>query len=171
MTGAFAPLWRASSAETFEAAPLQGDRDVDLAIVGGGYTGLSAALEAAGQGASVTLLEAETVGHGGSGRNVGLVNAGLWLPPDDLCRTLGDAAGEHLNAVLAAAPDLVFSLIAEHAIACEATRHGTLHLAHAGRGVDQLRERLGQMQARGAPVRLLDAEEVAARTGTDAFHA
>jgi glycine/D-amino acid oxidase-like deaminating enzyme len=171
MSGALGPLWRASSAEAFEAAPLDANRDVDLAIVGGGYTGLSAALEAAGQGASVTLLEAETVGYGGSGRNVGLVNAGLWLPPDDLCRTLGDAAGEHLNAVLAAAPDLVFSLIAEHAIACEGTRHGTLHLAHAGRGVDQLRERLGQMQARGAPVRLLDAEEVAARTGTDAFHA
>ncbi|MFN2335262.1 MAG: FAD-dependent oxidoreductase, partial [Wenzhouxiangellaceae bacterium] len=75
MNGALAPLWRASSAEAFEAAPLQGDRDVDLAIVGGGYTGLSAALEAAGQGASVALLEAETVGHGGSGRNVGLVNA------------------------------------------------------------------------------------------------
>ena len=171
MSGALAPLWRASSAEAFEAAPLQGDRDVDLAIIGGGYTGLSAALEAATQGASVTLLEAETVGHGGSGRNVGLVNAGLWMPPDDLCRILGDAAGEHLNSVLAAAPDLVFSLISEHAIACEPVRKGTLHLANAARGVDQLRARLRQMQARGAPVRLLDAGEVAARTGTGAFHA
>lgn len=170
MSGALAPLWRASSAEAFEAAPLQGDRDTDLAIVGGGYTGLSAALEAAGQGADVTLLEAGTVGHGGSGRNVGLVNAGLWLPPDDLCRTLGDVAGEHLNSVLAAAPDLVFSLIAEHAIACEPVRNGTLHLAHAAGGVDPLRERLRQMQARGAPVRLLGADEVAARTGTEAFH-
>ena len=170
MNEALGPLWRASSAEAFHAAPLQGARDVDLAIVGGGYTGLSAALESALQGASVALLEAETVGHGGSGRNVGLVNAGLWLPPDDLCRILGEAAGEHLNSVLAAAPDLVFSLIAEHAIACEPVRNGTLHLAHARGGVDQLRARLGQMQARGAPVRLLDGSEVAARTGTQAFH-
>jgi glycine/D-amino acid oxidase-like deaminating enzyme len=170
MNDSLAPLWRASSVETFAANALQGDRYVDLAIVGGGYTGLSAALEAAGQGADVSLLEAETVGHGGSGRNVGLVNAGLWLPPDDLCRTLGDVAGEHLNTALAAAPDLVFSLIEEHSIACEPVRGGTLHLAHAAGGVDQLRERLRQMQARGAPVRLLDAAEVAARTGTGAFH-
>jgi len=150
MNSALAPLWRASSQEVFEAAPFEGDRTVDLAIVGGGYTGLSAALEASGQGASVTLLESETVGHGGSGRNVGLVNAGLWLLPDELCRTLGDAAGEHLNTVLAAAPDLVFSLITEHAIACEPVRQGTLHLAHAKAGVDQLRDRLGQIQARRA---------------------
>ncbi len=169
MSGVFTSLWRASSAERFEAGPLQAERTTDFAIIGGGYTGLSAALEAAGQGADVTLLEAETVGHGGSGRNVGLVNAGLWLPPDDLCRILGDAAGEHLNAVLAAAPDLVFSLIAEHAIACEPVRNGTLHLGHAERGIGQLRERLRQMRARGAPIRLLDAAEVAARTGTDAF--
>lgn len=170
MSGALAPLWRDSAAETFDAAPFRGTRNADLAIVGGGYTGLSAALEAAGQGANVTLLEAETVGHGGSGRNVGLVNAGLWLPPDDLCRRLGDTWGARLNAVLAAAPDLVFSLIAEHGIACEPTRNGTLHLAHADSGVAQLRDRQDQMRARGAPVRLLDAGEVAARTGTDAFH-
>jgi glycine/D-amino acid oxidase-like deaminating enzyme len=170
MNSALAPLWRASSQEVFEAAPFEGDRTVDLAIVGGGYTGLSAALEASGQGASVTLLESETVGHGGSGRNVGLVNAGLWLLPDELCRTLGDAAGEHLNTVLAAAPDLVFSLITEHAIACEPVRQGTLHLAHAKAGVDHLRDRLGQIQARGAPVQLLDDGDVAARTGTEAFH-
>jgi len=169
--GALFPLWRTTSREVFEAAPFEGDRNVDLAIVGGGYTGLSAALEAAGQGASVTLLEAESVGQGGSGRNVGLVNAGLWLPPDELCRILGDDAGEHLNTVLAAAPDLVFSLIAVHAIACEPVRHGTLHLAHAKAGMDQLRDRLGQVQARGASVRLLDGPEVAARTGTEAFHA
>ncbi|GAW35606.1 gamma-glutamylputrescine oxidoreductase [Roseovarius sp. A-2] len=170
MSGPLSSLWQASAAEVFAAPALQGERSVDLAIVGGGYTGLSAALEGAGQGADVTLLEAETVGHGGSGRNVGLVNAGLWLPPDEVCKTLGQAAGERLNSVLAGAPDVVFDLIARHAIACEPVRNGTLHLAHAPKGVAQLRERLAQMQARGAPVRLLDHTEIAARTGTDRFH-
>jgi glycine/D-amino acid oxidase-like deaminating enzyme len=149
---------------------LQGERSVDLAIGGGGYTGLSAALEAAGKGADVTLLEAETVGHGGSGRNVGLVNAGLWLSPDAVCKTLGRAAGERLNSVLAGAPDVVFDLIAQHGIACEPVRNGTLHLAHAAKGTAQLRERLTQMQARGAPVQMLEGAEVAARTGTERFH-
>src|SRR6056297_3452259 len=165
-----ASLWADSAAEDFTARSLQGEFSADLVILGGGFTGLSAALEAAGQGADVTLLEAETVGHGGSGRNVGLVNAGLWLPPDAVCKTLGQASGERLNTVLAGAPDVVFDLIETHAIACEPVRNGTLHLAHAPKGVAQLRARLAQMQARGAPVRLLDAAEVATRTGTDRFH-
>lgn len=170
MTAGLGNLWRDSAAEHFSAAPFQGHRSADLVIIGGGFTGLSAALLAAGQGAEVTLLEAETIGHGGSGRNVGLVNAGLWLPPDAVCRSLGHQSGEHLNTVLAAAPDLVFDLIARHAIACEPVRAGTLHLAHAPGGLSQLKMRLAQLQTRGAPVRLLEGAEVAARLGSGRFY-
>lgn len=170
MNAGLGNLWRDSAAEHFSTSQFQGNRSTDLAIIGGGFTGLSAALHAAGQGAEVTLLEAETIGHGGSGRNVGLVNAGLWLPPDAVCASLGPEPGEHLNTVLAAAPDLVFDLIARHAIACEPVRTGTLHLAHAPSGLAQLKMRLAQMEARGAPVRLLAASEVAARLGADRFH-
>ncbi|WP_297778502.1 FAD-binding oxidoreductase [uncultured Roseovarius sp.] len=163
-------LWRDSSRETFAAQPLRGERSVDLAIIGAGFTGLSAALYAAGQGADVAVLEAETVGEGGSGRNVGLVNAGLWLPPDEVCKILGAEAGEHLNAVLAEAPSLVFDLIAQHDIACEPTRNGTLHLAHAPKAMADLESRHAQLAARGAPVRLIDMKTTAQRTGTDRFY-
>lgn len=162
-------LWRQSAREHFEAPGFQGDLGVDLVIIGAGFTGLSAALAATGQGAEVAVLEANTVGHGGSGRNVGLVNAGLWLPPDDVCKALGDQAGEHLNTLLGGAPDVVFDLIAHHAIDCEPKRAGTLHLAHAPTGEGQLKTRLAQMQARGAPVRYLTPDEVAKRTASDAF--
>jgi len=138
--------------------------------VGGGYTGLSAALAAAERGAEVVVLEAERVGHGGSGRNVGLVNAGLWLPPDAVAGRLGQGPGEALNATLATAPDRVFGRIAEYDIACEPQRAGTLHLAHAAGGVKDLRRRADQAQARGVPVALLDAEETARRTGSTRFH-
>ncbi|MBQ0810016.1 FAD-binding oxidoreductase [Roseovarius sp.] len=163
-------LWRESALETFAAPPLRGERMVDLAIIGAGFTGLSAALHAAGQGADVAVLEAETVGEGGSGRNVGLVNAGLWLPPDEVCKILGAEAGEHLNTVLAEAPTLVFDLIAQHDIACEATRNGTLHLAHAPKAMADLKSRHAQLAARGAPVRLIDMNSTAQRTGTDRFY-
>lgn len=165
-----ASLWADSAAEAFTARSLQGEFSADLVILGGGFTGLSAALDAAGQGADVILLEAETIGHGGSGRNVGLVNAGLWLSPDAVCKTLGQAAGDQLNAALAAAPDLVFGLIDAHDIQCEPRRNGTLHLAHAPKGVAQLQTRYDQMAARGAPVTLLDSADTAERTGTTAFH-
>ena len=64
-------LWHHSAAETVAAPPLTSDLDVDLIVIGGGFTGNSAALHAAREGASVVVLEAETIGHGGSGRNVG----------------------------------------------------------------------------------------------------
>lgn len=164
-------LWQATGGRPIGAAPLQGRVIADLAIIGGGFTGCAAALEAARMGASVCLLEAETIGHGGSGRNVGLVNAGLWLPPDAVVARLGNGPGARLIAALAAAPNRVFDLIAREGIDCEATRAGTLHLAHAASGLRDLEARLAQGQRLGAPLVLLDAAETARRTGTDAYHA
>jgi glycine/D-amino acid oxidase-like deaminating enzyme len=163
-------LWRASCREVFAGAPLAADRSVDLAIIGGGFTGCAAALEAARQGASVCLLEAKTLGHGGSGRNVGLVNAGLWLPPETVVAQMGQAAGFRLIAELAEAPSRVFALIAREQIDCEATRNGTLHLAHAAAGFRDLQDRHRQGVALDAPLQLLDAATTARRTGSNAFH-
>lgn len=163
-------LWQASCAETIETHPLNSDQTVDLVIVGGGFTGCSAALEAAGRGASVCLLEGATIGYGGSGRNVGLANAGLWLPPNDIIAALGEKDGSHLLAMLSTAPDRVFGNIERHQIACEPVRQGTLHLAHSLKGLSDLENRLAQGKSRGYPISLLSAEETAARTGAAGFH-
>lgn len=163
-------LWQASCAETVPGVTLTGDHAADLVVIGGGFTGCAAALEAAQAGASVIVLEAERVGHGGSGRNVGLVNAGLWLPPDRVEQALGQGPGARLNAVLAGAPEQVFGLIGRHSIACEAAQAGTLHCAHARRGFADLRERHRQQVARQAPVTLLDPAEARARLGSGRIH-
>ena len=163
-------LWRETTPERFEATPLGGDASADLVIVGGGFTGCSTALHAAQRGLDVRLLEAEHVAHGGSGRNVGLVNAGLWMPPDDIEAELGPAVGAQLNEALAGAPAAVFSLIERHGIQCHAVRNGTLHVAHSKSGFEDLRSRHEQQVRRGAPVELLDAGQARARTGTAAIH-
>ncbi len=163
-------LWRETAPETWTAAPLDDVVQADLVVVGGGFTGCSAALHAARAGLDVRLLEAETFGHGGSGRNVGLVNAGLWMPPDDIEQVLGAEVGRRLNAVLADAPERVFSLIEDNGIACNGVRNGTLHCAHSAGGLRELESRRDQLQARDAPVELLDAEETARRTGSQVFH-
>ncbi len=163
-------LWRKTARSELQTRPLEEDVFADLAVIGGGFTGCSAALHAAQRGATVRLLEAETIGYGGSGRNVGLVNAGLWMPPDEVERALGREAGAKLNAALAAAPDLVFSLIGRYGIDCEALRSGTLHCAHSQAGFADLQNRLRQQSARGAPVTLLDARETERRTGAAGFH-
>ncbi|MFT6773105.1 MAG: glycine/D-amino acid oxidase-like deaminating enzyme [Paracoccaceae bacterium] len=158
-------LWRDTAAEALTTPPLTGDVFADLVVIGGGFAGCSAALTAAQAGASVRVLEARTLAHGGSGRNVGLVNAGLWMPPEDVELALGEAAGARLNAALAGGPALVFDLIERHAIACEPVRAGTLHCAHAPSGLGDLQRRHAQGVARGAPLTLLSAAEAKARTG------
>jgi L-pipecolate oxidase len=166
---AFSILWRSSSRETVSAPPLDRNKTADLVVIGGGFTGFSAALEAARRGVSVCLLEAQTVGHGGSGRNVGLVNAGLWLPPDTIMEQMGDVAGQRLIDLLGAGPGEVFALIEREGIDCEAIRRGTLHLAHSKDGLRDLEERYRQGNRHGAPLGLLDRSETVRRTGSEAF--
>ncbi|WP_343563879.1 NAD(P)/FAD-dependent oxidoreductase [Kiloniella sp. b19] len=163
-------LWHESCQEQVAAPALCDDLSVNLLIVGGGFTGVSAAWHATCQGASVALLEARSIGFGGSGRNVGLVNAGLWLPPQDVRKSLGEEVGTKLNTALGQGPDLVFNLIEDNSILCEATRAGSLHCAHAPSGMTDLEKRFSQLQEMGAPVRLLNREEARARTGSPAVH-
>lgn len=163
-------LWSDSCAETFSAAPISADTSADLVIIGGGYSGCSAALEAAGQGARVILLEGQQIGYGGSGRNVGLVNAGLWLPPDQVRAQMGTQAGDRLNQALAAGPETVFDLIRTHDIQCEPVRNGTLHCAHSLSGRADLENRYAQQAVRNAPVSLLNMNDTVQATGSKRFH-
>ena len=163
-------LWSGSGNAVPMSRPLSGDTQADLTIIGAGFTGCAAALAAVKAGASVCLIEAETVAYGGSGRNVGLVNAGLWTPPEEIIAALGEKAGKRLNAILAEAPSRVFALIEEHGISCDATHKGTLHCAHSPTGMRDLRERHRQLRAIGAPVELLARDVARRRTGTDAIH-
>lgn len=164
-------LWEKTAPAAPPTTVLTGDHTADVVVVGGGYTGLSTALHLAEAGARVILLEAAEIGFGGTGRNVGLVNAGMWVMPDTLVETLGQARGEALLDLLGRAPRLVFDLIEKHGIACEAVRRGTLHCAVGASGLEELRKRSEQWLRRGAPVELLDASQTAGKTGTVAFTA
>lgn len=163
-------LWHHTAPAAEAAGDLADVGHVDLLVIGGGFTGLSAALHAARDGASVLVVEAEHIGFGGSGRNVGLVNAGLWLPPGDVARAMGPEAAQRLTGALAGGPALVFDLIQTLQIPCEAVRNGTLHCAHAPAGLRDLEKRHRQLSATGAPVELLDAGEARRRVGSDRVH-
>ena len=162
-------LWEASAPPPPATTALAGEVVADVAVVGGGFTGLSAALHLAEAGAAVALLEGVEIGFGGSGRNVGLVNAGMWVMPDDLPAALGAVHGGRLLELLGDAPQAVFDLVARHGIACQAERAGTLHCAVGPKGLAEIAERARQWQARGAPVAILDAAETARRVGTGAY--
>jgi glycine/D-amino acid oxidase-like deaminating enzyme len=158
-------LWRRTAPPAPATLPLQGGAVAPVAIIGGGYTGLSAALHLAEAGVAATVLEAREIGFGGAGRNVGLINAGMWVMPDELPRLLGPVHGERLLEALGNGPREVMALVARHGIACELTTSGTLHCAVGAAGLAEIEARAAQWQRRGAPVRVLPAEEAARWTG------
>ncbi|MBC8037632.1 MAG: FAD-binding oxidoreductase [Rhizobiales bacterium] len=162
-------LWELTAPAAPETAALAGASRADVAVVGGGFTGLSTALHLAEAGANVTVLEAVEIGFGASGRNFGLVNAGMWVRPEDLPHMLGAQHGERLLNLLGNAPATVWGLIEKHAIACEPVKNGTLHCAVGKKGFVEIEERARQWKARGAPVQLLDATETATRIGSSGY--
>lgn len=164
-------LWAASAPEAPASPVLTAEGRADVAIVGAGYTGLSAALTLAEAGAKVVIIDAQDVGFGGAGRNVGLVNAGMWVMPDELPRVLGDVHGQRLLDVLGDGPKEVYARVDKHAIACELRREGTLHCAVGEAGIKELKGREAQWRARGADVVLLDAAQTKRAVGTGVYPA
>ncbi|WP_263142655.1 FAD-binding oxidoreductase [Pseudomonas sp. RIT-PI-AD] len=160
-------LWEHLTPRRPQALALGGEIKADVCVIGAGYTGLSAALHLLEAGRSVCVVEAHETGHGGSGRNVGLVNAGTWIRPDDAEATLGPEVGAKLNGLLGHAPAEVFALIARLGIDCQARRDGTLHMAHNAAGAADLRLREAQWLRRGARVELLTGARCAEYCGTD----
>jgi glycine/D-amino acid oxidase-like deaminating enzyme len=146
--------------------PLRGAHHADVAIVGGGFTGLSTALHLAEAGRSAIVLEAHEPGFGASGRNGGQVNPGLKETPDTVVRDHGADLGGRMVAFSHAAPELVFDLIRRHQIRCEARQGGTLRLATNAASTKALRALAADSLRRNMPVELLEGEALRAATGT-----
>ena len=118
--GEFPPSWYAATANPSDPFPaLADDVKADVCIVGGGYTGLSAALHLAEAGFDVVLLEAHRVGFGASGRNGGQLGSAQRMEQEDLEHLVGDDDAAKLWDLAEDAKELVKSLIAKHQIDCD----------------------------------------------------
>jgi len=123
---------------------------VDVAVVGGGFTGLSAARELAKSGASVAVLEAENVGWGASCRNGGMVLSGLKLGAQTLIARYGRDATRRMYAASLESIDCVEAIVREENIDCNFSRCGHLevackpkHFADFKRGVETIAREFG----------------------------
>jgi glycine/D-amino acid oxidase-like deaminating enzyme len=162
-------LWTATANPALPCPPLEGPAETEVAIVGGGYTGLSAALHLAEAGAPVTLLEAETPGWGASGRNGGQVNPGLKEDPDAIEARFGPEMGGRMIRLSGSACDLVFDLVARHRIDCAAERPGWVVTAPGAAARRVFEARVAQWTRRGAPLRMLSAQETAEIVGSEVY--
>jgi glycine/D-amino acid oxidase-like deaminating enzyme len=159
-------LWSVTAPPGPVCTQLSGPLRAQAAVIGAGYTGLSAALHLAEAGRDVAVLEAVDIGERASGVNGGQVIPGVKPDPDALEAMLGPYAGGRLVTTAAAGPDLVFDLIARHGIQCEATRTGWIQPATSEASLAQLARRAEQWWRRGAAVDLLSRAEVLQLTGS-----
>lgn len=162
-------VWEATAATPPGTPPLGESRRADVAIIGAGYAGLSAALHLAEGGAEAVVLEAAEPGWGASGRNGGQVIPGLKFDPDELDALFGVEAGGRLAEFAGQTADCVFGLIDKHRIACDPVRAGWVQAAHSREALSVVHRRAAQWLRRGAPVEMLDRAAIAGVLGTDRY--
>jgi len=102
---------------------------VDVAVIGAGFTGLSAARTLAQRGAKVAVLESETIGWGASSRNGGMVLTGMKLGVNQLIARYGRELTQRMYAASLATIDCVEQIVREEAIDCDFSRCGHLEVA------------------------------------------
>jgi gamma-glutamylputrescine oxidase len=161
--------YEATAKVALDTRPLDGDLTVDVAIVGGGITGVSAALHLAERGYSVALLEAEHIGWGASGRNGGQVLPGFGASQSVIKSLVGKERSRRLWGMSMEAVDLLHCQIDRFQIPCDPVR-GYLHAAIKPRHVRELEEAQEELRELGAPVgRLLTGGEMRARLGSPKY--
>lgn len=144
--------------------------DVDVAVIGGGYTGLGAAIELASRGVNVAVFEAEQIGDGASGRNGGQIHTGQRLDPHTLTRMAGADRARQLWDMAEDAKASLFELIETHGIDCDLHR-GLIHTWHRRRFAAEDRVYAEAANQWGYDrLRFMDKAEIAAQLGTDVYH-
>lgn len=161
------PSWYAETAVPSPDWPaLAGDASCDVCVVGGGYTGLTAALEFAERGFNVVLLEAERVGWGASGRNGGQLITGFSISMRAIERLVGRDGARAMWAIGQEATDQVRDRVERHAIDCDLA-WGYVHAAIKPRHERDADALLAEALAYGGTtLSRLDAAAIRTHVGT-----
>lgn len=159
-------VWQATAIAAQPWPTLSQKSSADVTIVGAGYTGLSTALHLAERGVRVTVLEAREPGFGASGRSGGQAVPLLRHEPDDLVARFRPEVAGDLIRLVASSADVLFDLVERYKLDCDAVRTGWIQGAYGRRGSALVRTRYAQWKKQGAPVRLLDSEELHGLTGS-----
>jgi glycine/D-amino acid oxidase-like deaminating enzyme len=143
---------------------------VDVAVVGAGFTGLSAALALAKRGVSVAVLEAETFGWGASSRNGGMVLTGLKLPVPTLIKRYGRELVRRMYEASLASIDCVEKIVREENIACDFSRCGHLEVACKQAHFDGYEESAALIKREfNHPLRIIPKNELRGEIGSDIY--
>ncbi len=144
---------------------------VDVAVIGAGFTGLSAARTLAKRGAKVCVLESETIGWGASSRNGGMVLSGMKLGVNKLISMYGRELTQRMYAASLATIDCVEQIIGEEAIDCDFSRCGHLEVACKQKHFDDY-ARQAEVIARefNHRLRVVQKNELSAEIGSTIYY-
>ncbi len=160
-------LWRKTANLRQTAPALQGDLKTDVLIVGGGFTGMAAALGARDSGVDVILLEGNEIGSAASGRNNGLViSHHSKASPSEFEAAYGKTVGTRYNRMVADAAGVAFGLMQRFNIDAHQVQEGWIQPAHTEATLARTRQFYEEWKAFGANVSSLDRAEATARIGS-----
>jgi len=161
----------ADTAKRFKPAPSELPAKTDVIVVGGGYTGVSAARVLAERGASVALLEARDLGWGASSRNGGMMIVGLKHGPQVLIEKYGEELGRKMFDTTLEANRYVEEMITREQIDCEYGRVGHLTAAFKAKDYESL-EREGEFLERrfGHQSKLVSRGDMGEEIGSAFYH-
>src|SRR6202521_2859291 len=160
--------------ETVTTSPAQPARDlpggIDVAVVGGGFCGLSAARTLAKRGANVAVFEAETFGWGASSRNGGMVLTGMKLPVPTLIKRYSRETVRKMYAASFDAIDCVEQIVREENIDCNFSRCGHLEVACKQAHFDGYEESAALIQREfNHELRIIPKNELRGEIGSDIY--
>jgi len=144
---------------------------VDVAVIGGGFSGLSAALCLAKAGVRVAVLEAETMGWGASSRNGGMVLTGMKLGVETLIHQYGLERARRMFALSLAAIETVEQIVADEGIECAFSRCGHLEMAWKPAHFESYARAAEMMASQfGHPVRIISRAEQHTEIGSERYY-
>ena len=152
-----------------EASPLLPE-NADVAVIGAGFTGLSAARTLAQRGAKVAVLESETIGWGASSRNGGMVLTGMKLGVNQLISLYGRELAQRMYAASLASIDCVEQIVREEGIECDFSRSGQLEVACKQKHFDDY-ARQAEVVAREFKheLRVVERQDLSAEIGSNIY--
>lgn len=164
-------LWASATPPGPGLPELVGEERAEVAVVGGGFTGLSTAIHLRRRGLDAAVVEAVEPGWGASGRNNGQVIPTLSRPDPEQVVAKHGAAGERFVALVRDSAKTLFDLAREEGIfeAAEAEQTGWVQPVHSPGRMKIAERRFRQWSAVGAEVELLDRKEMRSLLGSDAW--